>query len=249
MIKVLDFGHYQFWYCTIMIAVLWAASLCSTLLILNMTFDRFYSIIRPHKAASFNTVKRAKITVTSCITLSMLYNSSHLFITSYQGGQCMPYGNAMKKLMGQIYYWLSYIVNFAAPFVLLLVMNSFIIHTIRKGSRSSMSRSEGQGHNEGQIFAILLLVTLSFLLLTTPTYMLFLYSNFVHYEKSPKSFGEFYLFFNVAQKLYYTNNGINFYLYVISGHKFRNDLIRLFRPKTANFQECPMSIVTVSSTQ
>ena len=38
----------------------------------------------------------------------------------------------------------------------------------------------------------------------------------------------FYLYYNVAQKLHYTNHGINFFLYVISGQKFRNDLVRLF---------------------
>ena len=30
-------------------------------------------------------------------------------------------------------------------------------------------------------------------------------------------------------KMYYTNNAINFFLYVISGQKFRNDLINLFK--------------------
>ena len=35
--------------CAIATAVLWAAGLASTLFILSMTFDRFYSIIRPHQ--------------------------------------------------------------------------------------------------------------------------------------------------------------------------------------------------------
>ena len=40
------------WHCRSGTFFLWAASLCSTLFILSMTFDRFYSIIQPHKAAS-----------------------------------------------------------------------------------------------------------------------------------------------------------------------------------------------------
>ena len=77
-----------------------------------MTFERFYSIIKPHKAAAFNTVKRAKLTILSCIILSVIYNSPHAFITSDESGQCVPYGKAMNLLIGQIYNWLSYVTNF-----------------------------------------------------------------------------------------------------------------------------------------
>ena len=52
---------------------------------------------------------------------------------------------------------------------------------------------------------------------------------FVDYTKSPHSFAGFHLFYNIAHKLFYTNYGINFYLYVISGQKFRSDVISLFR--------------------
>ena len=66
----------QIGYCRMCTTVNWAANMCSTLLIVSMTFGRFYSIIRPHKAASFNTVKRAKFTVTGIVLFSALYNVS-----------------------------------------------------------------------------------------------------------------------------------------------------------------------------
>ena len=71
----------HFWHCTLATSIIWTATLCSTMLILNMTFERFYSIIRPHKASSFNTVQRAKITILSVICIGSLYNIPHLFIT------------------------------------------------------------------------------------------------------------------------------------------------------------------------
>ena len=137
-------------------------------------------------------------------------------------------------------------INFAFPFVFLLTMNSVIIHTIRKRltddvvtklriqdpSKSEGHNNKGQGQDiktsEKQIYIILILITFAFLILTTPTYAMFLYANFVDYTKTPESFAAFFLFFSVGEKLYYTNNGINFYLYVMSGQKFRHDLISLF---------------------
>ena len=150
----------------------------------------------------------------------------------------MPFGKGMDQIVGQFYYWLSFIINFAAPFILLLIMNSFIIHTVRNRSnfRRGLKSIKGQtdGHiskiknSERQIFVILISVTFSFLMLMTPTYVLTLYVTFVDYGDTPKSFAEFHLFFNVGHKTYYTNYAINFFLYVLSGQKFRTDLKRLF---------------------
>ena len=143
----------------------------------NTTFGRFYSIIRPHKAASFNTVKRAKITIASITVFSVFFNIPHFFLSSRRGWQCIPYGNlaAMALPISKIYYWLSFALQFGLPFVLLLVMNSFIIHTLRTRSNLRESAvSEGQGQSRGQsqgqkkktserqVYLILLLVTFAF---------------------------------------------------------------------------------------
>ena len=97
-----------------------------------MTFERFYSIIRPHKAASFNTVKRAKIFVTCIVCVSIVFNIPHLFTTKQVGKSCVPFGNAIVYITGQLYCWLSLTVNFFLPFLLLLIMNNIIIKTLRK---------------------------------------------------------------------------------------------------------------------
>ena len=232
-----------YWFCTAGNFVLFSAFLSSTFLILSMTFDRFYSIIMPHKAASFNTVKRAKITIVSIILLAFLYNIPHLFVSSVDGRQCLPYGAALHKSYGQFYYWLSFTLSYALPFVLLLTMNSIIIYILRtrlilqvKQEVGSGRQGQGQGqgqiskskNSERQIFAVLFLVTFGFLILTTPANLLFLFIMIVDFTTSPQLFAGYYLFYNIAQKLYYTNHGINFFLYVLSEQKFRSDLVKLF---------------------
>ena len=237
MVHEINIPPNQYWYCTLAITILFSSFLCSTLLILSMTFDRFYSIIMPHKAASLNTVKRAKITIVCIIIFSIMYNLPHLFISSNENWQCLPYGTAMGKTYGEFYYWLSFVINYALPFVLLLAMNSVIIHKLRTRSTATNKTTITDGvegkfskskNSEKQVYAILLLVTFGFLILTTPGYLLFLFIMLVNFFASPQIFAGYYLFYNVAQKLHYTNHGINFFFYVISGRKFRTDLIRLF---------------------
>ena len=234
MVHNIDMVPNQTWHCVLCNTLMFTSSMCSTLFILSMTFERFYSTIRPHKAASFNTVKRAKFSIVLIVATSIMYNIPHLFITLSVGRQCVPYGKAMETLLGQFHYWLSFMVNFVAPFVLLLIMNSFIIHTIRnRGTLIHSANNQGQGQIKGQtserqIYIILLLVTFAFLILTTPGYVFLTYVLFYNYTKSAHSFAVYYLLYHIAHKLYNTNCGINFFLYVISGRKFRTDLLRLF---------------------
>ena len=246
----------QHWYCTIAITLFFISSMCSTLFIVSMTFARCYGIIMPHKAASFNTMKRTKVTIFCIIIFSVLYNSPHMVTSSNQDWQCLPYGEAsvMSKKYGSLYYWLSFIIHYALPFVLLLSMNCIIIHTIRSSAkfrikldRTPENIGEGQGQNQGhipktkssenQVYIVLLLVAFGFLILTTPGYLLFLFIMVVDFQTSPKVYAGFYLFFNVAQKLHYTNHGINFFLYVMSGQKFRRDLMKLFAFKDSTSKD------------
>ena len=113
-------------------------------------------------------------------------------------------------------------------------MNSVIIHKIRTRSVFKQEASSSGDANyktktsESQMFAVLLLVTFTFMLLTTPAYVFFLYTRVVDFSKPPKNLATYYLFYNSVQKMAYTNCGINFFLYVISGRKFRTDFQNLF---------------------
>ena len=267
----------QYWYCCIAIYVLFSSTMCSNLLLVSMTFQRFYSIIQPHKAASFNTVKRAKITIVCIVMFSFIFRSPHLFATHFRGKYCIPYSKILDKISGQFYYWLTFVLNFIIPFVSLVIMNSVIIRTLYKRSKSNLTeiiekrkvhqcqdqnqgqfqgQSQGQGQThpmksvERQIYTMLLLVTFGYLLLTTPGYAMLFYVNYVDYLKSPYNFAAYVLFFQVGEKTYYSNFGINFFLYVLSGQKFRNDLVKLFAKRERKAEKpavCTSEVDTVSS--
>ena len=111
-----------------------------------MTFDHLYSIIRPHKAASFNTTKRA----ISCIVFeSIFFNIPHWFVTGHDEWLCLPFGDklAMKKWYSQFYYWLSFSIQYAIhTSIFLLIMNGVIIHTLHARMGSAIDyKSLGEG--------------------------------------------------------------------------------------------------------
>ena len=85
-----------------------------------------------------------------------------------------------------------------------------------------------------QIYVTLLSVTFAFLLLTTPVYIVIMYMAQVEIGTTPRGYAEFYIYYQVGEKSYYTNYAINFFLYVISGKKFRTDLMTLIRCQEDN---------------
>ena len=222
-------------FCFLYIFMFYVSSTCSTFFILSMTFERFYSIIRPHKAASFNTVKKARITIICIFLFSVLYHVPYFKIAESNGRMCV-YRNDW------IYYSISIALRGLLPFLLLLVMNSIVIHNLRQRSRLFTIRSGVQGQNQGQnqnggnkskikqserqIYVILLFVAFAFIILVTPFYIYIFLLNF-YKSDSPSYYSWLRLLRSVANSAMYTNCGINFFLYVISGQKFRTDLMKL----------------------
>ena len=191
--------------------------------IVAMSFERFYSIIRPLNAGSFITVKRAKITVVRIVTFTFLYYSPHWFITSNHQTMCISNKYLSVNVHGKLYYWLSESISFILPFMLLLVMNSAIIHTLRQRFKLNLMASGSQEQSEynnnrssdKQIYRILILVTFGYLVLSLPGKIVIFYLN-IYRENTPQFIARFHLIGQLAAKVYYTNHGVNFFFFMFS---------------------------------
>ena len=233
----MDLPVSQPWSCRLQSYTLHSSSLTSNYLLISMTFERFYSIIRPHKAALFNTVKKAKIIIL-CVFIGCFINSiPFLFLGANIGTKCIPIKNASDKLLHELYYWFQEILIFIFPFISLLTMNSVIINTLKNRSKQNILESADQVQSEGQnskfrqvekqIVFMVLLIAFVFLFLNIPARSMVFYLSFSRGDTAFYYAG-LHLFHQIGEKAYFTNNGVNFYLYVISGHKFRTDLKKLF---------------------
>ena len=233
------------WYCCLQMYTYFSSFLSSAYLLIVMTFERFYIIIRPHKAALFNTVKRAKIIIVCILIFYFTYSIPFLFVAGHNGISCVVNRFASGNVLGEMYHWATEVFIFIFPFLSLLTMNSVIIHTLRKRSKQNILASKIQNENEGehlrnknpekQIVTMLLLVTFVFLTLNMPVRSAVFYVNFSS-GNTPYYYAGIYLFYQFGVRAYYTNHEINFFLYVIFGQKFRTDLRNLVmaRKKTKN---------------
>ena len=119
------------------------------------------------------------------------------------------------------------------------------------GGQGQSPEVEGQDtknkQSEKQDFTTLLLVTFTYLTLTIPGKLLIFYLKFFS-GNTPYYYAGLHLFYQIGEKTLHSNHGVNFFLYVMSGQKFRTDLKNLFIPKrtTQNFMS-HMNVKTIAS--
>ena len=212
------------------IAALFALQNC-TFQIVAMTLDKYIAIKWPHRASSHSTPGRARCIAASVFIFTFICNIPHFFLTGVFGGQCVAYTTG--GFIGRVVSWLFFVLNAVIPFTLLIHMNYVIVKSVREsrnmfrpreGATRGMDRRQKNMKNaENQLTIMLLLVTTLFLILLCPTYFRFIYNAFAKRD-TPVEYARSLLIYQASSKLYISNSGINFFLYCISGQKFRNDL-------------------------
>ena len=212
---------------------------CATYQVLSMMSDKYVTIKWPHRATTYSTPRRARLIVFGVFIFTLSYNVPHLFGGGLLGGQCLAY--VVGGTITRIFSWISFIVNGIIPFSMLIYINNVIVQNVRKsrtlfrgtttfskehdihGNQGTDTRQRTMKSAENQLTIMLLLVTLLFSILLIPTYIRFIYLTFVKND-TPIKYAKSMLIFQKTFKLYVTNSGVNFFLYCISGRKFRNDL-------------------------
>ena len=196
----------------------------------------------PLKEATICTPRRAKWTIVITLIISFFLNIPHLFKIKVTGNGKVCAAFYDKDAFSVGYSWFLTSLNCFIPFTLLLVMNSVIIHAWRnrvnffkakQKSADDKSKQDNAATNR-QLTITLLSVTFAFIILSAPQYMRYVTYNLKSYTTSPKDYALYILAAHGSNKMFFTNNAVNFFLYCMAGSKFRHDLRDLFckKPKT-----------------
>ena len=201
--------------------------------VLAMTIDKYVAIKWPHKAATYSTPRKVKFILIGIFIFTLFYNVFHIFLSSMVKGKCRA--NAVGGTIVKVFTWVNFLNNGIIPILMLIYMNYVIVQTIKHSGSTSKFKHESDTKMgmdtrqrkmksaENQVTIMLLLVTTLFIILQIPTYTRYIYMAFVA-QNTPSQFASFILFSYITYALLVTNNGINFFLYCISGQKFRDDL-------------------------
>ena len=196
----------------------------SSMLLVLMSVEKCFAVYFPLKSKIVCTVRTAKWSTSVVGVIIAGYDSLYFFVTEYQvsetSGACIFAGN-FRVIMDNAD---SALYSFG-PFALMFITNSTIAFKFMKAkynlSNSTESTNQALGKAATRGTAMVVTVSITFLLLTAPVGVDNALSHVVRLTQFP-----FYrLFMNLTQ---YLNHSINGVLYCIVGSRFRTELLKLF---------------------
>lgn len=214
----------------------------SNWILVFMAIERFMAVTIPLRVTVIWNLNRARL---SMIILGVVITGiySHTFWTtlSHDGMQC---GIAEKYnfFYKRIWYWINASFYSFVPSVILIVCNLLITLRVRKsGQRRSRLYSETERERsihlnryERQITVMLLTVAVVFLILTLPrTIFILVHSSWIPGRLS-LNYARKQLLDQLTFFLCDATHAVNFYLYFITGQKFRQSFIGIVFDQSRN---------------
>ena len=195
------------------------------------TFDRFIAVCFPFKKQHICVPKYAKVTALM-ITLVSAGKNMHVFWTrgpeyvsdelQTNCGRPEPFTNFERYVRP----WLAFALVNLIPFVIVITCNIFIIRTLIRAHRRMATVSTADSSLMQTIF-MCLSASLAFLVCITPS--IIIYIGKPYWTKADDPNYAYNVAKAIANQLAYVNHSINFFLYCLSGRRFREQFVALFK--------------------
>lgn len=232
-------------FCSLFFHGTFAFGQISSWLVVAMTIDRSIHVLLPTKSRILSTKFRAKIAcsvifIVPILGYSFLYFAfDKIFVTVdpynkwstslYCQGKNENFETFMYKSLGLM----DVILFSLAPALLITIFNVLIINNLiaARKERAKMTKDVAQSDRKSNQMTLMLLFVSSYLMISTlPIGIISLYLQYsgVWQSASVKETNKLIMISRVLNTFAVTNNAINFYLYCLSGQKFRKELNFLF---------------------
>ncbi|KAJ8307226.1 hypothetical protein KUTeg_015310 [Tegillarca granosa] len=205
----------------------------SSWILVAMTVERFIAIWFPLKVSKWCTRQRAILVMVLEAILLMGLNL-HYFWTFHETTHdlyvydCSTYSE-YQYFHSDIWYYLDGLAYSILPFVILIMCNFMIIFGIKRSGRKQQVltnkmdkfQSADKAKQQNQITIMLVTISIVFVVFTMPNCLFFIIKGKINYLATPHSHAIWILWMQVVFFLSDANHAINFYLYFLSGQKFR----------------------------
>ncbi len=201
----------------------------SALFIVAITLDRFLTVWLPFNKASICVVRRAKLMSLLSFLIMVAYNI-HVFWTinlrKYKKTFiCAPL--LTNTFMCHVFPWLKLSLYTLVPFFVVFALNvatiSKIFHTHARFRRENDYKTSQMKTGQYRVTVMLTGVSISWLMLTAP-FTLYSFIRYTHHHTTAHDRAKDFLFKTICFTLLYVNHAINFYIYCLSGKRFRKEL-------------------------
>ena len=225
------------WSCKVMTYVYNASILSSVWLVVMMTTERLLAVVWPLRITVWVNISRARIAVAVNYLIWLITNSIYLLMVTSESATGGRYRCSLEPQYEHFFNKIWAVIDMSLyAFVsqtLVLFLNVIIITYIRRARRQQKHIREQQDSGEGssQVTAMLLSVSITFLMLTCPYSIFYIGDRRGLWEDgaSPRRYAIHSLIYTCFRVLAEFNHCVNFLLYVTTGKAFREELKTLFQ--------------------
>ncbi|XP_061165763.1 FMRFamide receptor-like [Saccostrea echinata] len=237
----------------------------TTWVLVAVTIDRCIFVCLPFRAKRLCTLKHAKIVVIGIALVMTALNFQLFWGVSFEvqlGELACTHVNDFTEFA---WPWIDFCMFSIVPFTIMIIANILIIKKLfmshkrvashnheaahSEHSESVMNHSNGHSVNVHakqrkvpSVTTMLLTTNCVFLALTLPIVVYLIVYPYVLYDATDHVTAVLQLLWAIANMFQYTNNTIHFFLYCMTGPRFRRELFKLFNIKTRSSHELTMTM-------
>ncbi|XP_033754751.1 growth hormone secretagogue receptor type 1-like [Pecten maximus] len=237
------------WTCKLVVFLGYVCSDSSVWLIVAVTVERYIAACYPLQASKLCRIRKARYIVFVPI-LALCFVNCHFLLTvqlqlesnnTINPVYICDAGPDFSDFVNGVWVWVDAVIYSFLPFAILLILNIRIIQKvwIAKNERKHFLTTErgdisfhkgknpsGTGEVSKKLTMMLLVISFTFLLTTLPMNIILIATKTWN-EQNQQQRADFFLAKTVSELLMYLNHSINFFLYCISGRKFRRQIYTL----------------------
>lgn len=232
--------------CKIRVFVTYMTGQASAWILIAITFHRAATTLWPHRANVFCERRAATLVMSAVFGVFVLFNAHILYGHTTTSSANETLGTCFFTFVDSDYEsffqttwgWIDTCISTLVPFSLLLVSNTVLLCTVRQSVRETRLRlATGPSLQQGvrrrtlsSMSVTLVSTSVAFFLFTAPVsvYMVF-EKTFAHSAKENLNImAAKKLVFSIGYLLWLENCSINFYIYCLTGRKYRTEFVNLF---------------------
>lgn len=221
----LDIAPYSSWEPNLIAKLKTIATYCnwqiSTWILVSVTIERVLCVAFPLKVKIVCTISHARLSVLVICVFTILLNTVEYFVLFdvFYVRRLGPISIPKFSGASNIFVWIDIMYGFVLPFI---IMSSGTIIIIVKLRRHSVAKTELLTPRAKSISKIIVIANLVFLVTMIPYRIVSIMESSVGYRPYLHRLFDPFLFMTDA------NAALNFFLYVLSGSRFRADVKELF---------------------
>ena len=229
--------------CKLIYFFLYVSGVLSAWTLVAMTAQRAVCVLFPHRANVLCTVGKSKAIVMLMVVFIAAIHTHLLYglsIRMYKGHESCVMLKAYSSFFYEIWSWVDMCIFSLLPWLCLAVSNSLLVWKLRLSLREaklSLGSSQADRINDRKkkatsISITLIAVSTAFLVLTFPMsfYHILAFIAWMNGTLSTLSSSRVaYYIHHISYPLWYSNSCINFYIYCLTGSKFRREAKQILR--------------------